>query len=170
MLDGEGQKNGQTIIDHILIFHRASHNDIVIALAPVVGHTFHETVDALGEEKETEVAPLLHHPPTFRSPFVRVFQEDIGGETSEDNLTALNLPRPVAFPLHRQVEIARLAALAARNLAAVHLILTVNVTVFAPSANLGAAMPRIPVGIYFPMFGHSLVFYYLQIRLQKAFL
>ena len=157
VLDGERQKNGQTIIDHFLIFHCASHNDIVITLAPVVGHTFHETVDAFGEKEKPEIAPLFHHPPAFGSPLVCIFQEEVGGETSEDYLAALNLPRLVAFPLHRQVEIARLAALAARNLAAVHLILTVNVTVFAPSANLGAAVPRIPVGIYFPMLGHSLV-------------
>ena len=158
MLDGERQKNGQTIIDHLLVFHCASHNDIVIALAPVVGHTFHETVDAFGKKEKPEVAPLLHHPPAIGSPLVRVFQEEIGSETSEDNLTALNLPRLVAFSLQRQIEIARLAALTARNLAAVHLILTVNVAVFAPRANLGAAVPRIPVGIYFPMLGHFLVF------------
>ena len=79
----------------------------------------------------------------------------IGGETSEDNLTALNLPRLVAFSLHRKVEIARLAALTTRNLAAVHLILTVNIAVFAPRTNLGATMPRIPVGVYFPMLVHK---------------
>ena len=158
MLNGERQKNGQTIIDHFLVFHCASHNNIVIALTPVVGHTFHETVDAFGEKEKPEVASLLHHPPTFRSPLVRIFQEEIGGETSEDYLAALNLPRLVAFPLHRQVEIACLAALTTRNLAAVHLILTVNVAIFAPSTNLGATVPRIPVGVYFPMLRHSLVF------------
>ena len=155
MLDGKRPKNGQTIIDHILIFHCTSHHNVVIAFAPVVGHTFQETIDAFGEEKEPKVVSLFHHPPTFRPPFVRIFQEEIRGKASEDNLAALNLPRLVAFPLHRKVEIARLAALAARNLAAIHLILTVNIAVFAPGANLGATMPRIPVGVYFPMLGHS---------------
>ena len=101
MLDWKRQKNWQTIASHFLIFHCASYNDIVIALAPVVRHTFHETVDAFGEEKEPKVAPLFHHPPAFRSPFVCIFQEKIGGETSEDNLATLNLPRPIALPFHR---------------------------------------------------------------------
>ena len=156
MLDWERQKNRQTTRSHFLVFHRTSHNDIVVAIAPVVGHTFHETVDTFGEEKEPEVTPLLHHAPAFRPPLVRVFQEEIGGKAGEDNLATLNLPRLVAFPLHRQVEIARLAALTTRHLAAVHLILAVNIAIFAPRANLGASMPRIPVGIYFPVFGHSL--------------
>ena len=154
MLDWERQENRQTIIGHLLVFHRTAYDDIVIALAPVVGHTFHETVDAFCEEKEPEVASLPHHPPAFRSPFVGIFQEKVGGETSENNLAALDLPRFVTFLLHRQVEITCLTTLTARNLTAVHLILAVNITVFASRANFGATVPRIPIGVYFPALGH----------------
>ena len=154
MLDWERQENRQTIIGHLLVFHSTSYDDIVIALAPVVGYTFHETVDAFGEEKEPEVAPLPHHPPAFRSPFVGIFQKEVGGETSENNLTALNFPRFVTLLLHRKVEIACLSTHTARNLTAVHFILTIDIAIFASSANFGATMPRIPVGVYFPVLGH----------------
>ena len=155
MFDGKRQENGQTIIRHLLILHRATHDDIVVAVAPVIGHTFHKTVDALCEEKEPQVASFLHHPPTFRTPFVRIFQKEIGGEAGEHQLAALNLPRLVTLPLDWQVEVASLSALTARYFTAVHLILAIHITVLASGADLGATMPRIPVDVYFPMLGHK---------------
>ena len=155
MFDRKRQENGQPIIRHLLILHRATHDDIVVAVAPVVGHTFHKTVDALGEKEKPEIAPLFHHQPTFRPPFVSIFQKEIGSETGKHQFTALYLPRLVTFPLNRQVEVASLSTLAARYLASVHLILAIHITVLASRAYLGATMPWIPVGVYFPMLGHK---------------
>ena len=155
MLDGEGEKNGQTIIGHRLVLYRASHDDIVVAVAPVGGYAFHETVDTFGEEVEPEVAPLPHHLPAFRPPFVRVFQQKVGSEAGEDQLAALYLPRLVALLFHRQVEIGCLATFAARALAAIHLVLPVDIAVLAPGAYLGTSVPRIPIGIYLPALGHD---------------
>ena len=66
----------------------------------------------------------------------------------------------VALALDREVEISRLSAHAARNLAAVHFVLTVNIAILAPGAYLGAAVPRIPVGIYLPIFRHQKINYH----------
>ena len=113
MLDGEFHKDRQAIIRHFLVLDRASHDDILVAVAPVIGHTFHETIDAFSEKEEPEIASPLHHLPTIRSPRVRIFQQEIGGEAGKDNFTAFNLPRFIPFPLDWQVEIACLPALAA---------------------------------------------------------
>ena len=82
------------------------------------------------------------------------FQQEVGGEACEDKLAALYLPRFVALPLDGEAEVGRLATLATRNLAAIHFILPVDIAVHAPGAYLGAAVPRIPVSVYLPMFGH----------------
>ena len=155
VLDGKRPEDGQPVIGHLLILHRAPYDDIVIAVAPVVGHAFQETVDAFGEKVELEVAPPPDHFPAFRPPGIGIFQQEIGCKTGEHQLPALDLPGFVALSLDREIEIARLPALAARYLAAVHLILPVDIAVFAPGADLGATVPRVPVGVYLPVFGHS---------------
>ena len=113
VLDGEREEDGQAVVGHLLILHGASYDDVVVAVAPVVGHTLHETVDAFGEEVEPEVAPLPYHLPAFRSPLVRVFQQEVGGEAGKDQIAALYLPRFVAFALDGQVEVGGLSAEAA---------------------------------------------------------
>ena len=155
MLDGEFHKDRQTIIRHFLVLDRASHDDIVIAFAPIVGYTFHETVDAFGEKEKPEVATPLHHLPAIRSPRVSVFQQEIRGKAGEDYLAALNLPRFVALSLDGEVEVARLPALATGDLATIHLVLAIHIAILAPRADFGASVPRIPVGVYFPVFGHA---------------
>ena len=52
-------------------------------------------------------------------------------------------------------KIGRFAAKAAGKLGARLLILSVNIAIFATGANFGAAMPRVPIGIY--GFGHIVV-------------
>ena len=152
MLDGEREEDGQAVISHLLILYSAAHYHVRISVAPVVRYTFHKAVDTLCEEIEPEVAPPLDHLPAFRTPRVCILEQEVGSEAGEYQSAAFNLPRPVTLSLYRKIEVARLSALAAGYLAAVHLILTVDIAVFAPGTNLGATMPRIPVGIYFPMF------------------
>ena len=154
VLDGEREKDGETIVGHLLVLDGATHDDVVVAVAPIVGHALQEAVDALGEKEKPEVAAAFHHLPTVRAPEVGILQEEVGGEAGEDNLAALHLPRLVALALQREVEIGGLAALAARYLAAVHLVLPIDVAILAPRTYLGASMPRIPVGVYFPILGH----------------
>ena len=153
-LDRKRQEDGQAIVGHLLVLDRTANDDIVIAVTPVVGHALHETVDALGEEKEPQIASATHHLPTVGSPFIGVFQQKIRGEASENDLSALYLPRLVALPLNGEIEITRLAALTAGNLAAIHRILPIDIAVLAPRTDLGATVPRIPVGVYLPMLGH----------------
>ena len=154
MFDRERQENGQTHIGHRLVFHCTAYHDIVVAVGPVVRGTFHKPVDAFGEEKEPQVASLLDHSPAFGPPGVCVFQEEIGSKAGKDDLAALDLPRLVPFFLDGEIEITCFTTCAARDLAAVHLILTVDIAILAPGADLGATVPRIPVGVYFPMLGH----------------
>ena len=151
MLYRQGTEYGQAVIRHLLIFHRASHDDIVVPVAPVFGHTIHEAVYTLGKKEEPKVAAHLHHLPAFRSPRIGILQQEIRGETGEYDFATINFPRLVALAPDGQIEVAGLAALAARNLAAVHLVLTVNIAILATGAYLGATMPRIPICIYFPV-------------------
>ena len=162
VLDGQRQEDRQSVVGHLLVLHRASHDDIVVAFAPVVGHARHETVDALGEEEKPEVAPPFHHLPAIRPPRIGIFQQEVGGEAGEDHLAAFDLPRFVAFLPDRQVEVARFPALTARYLAAVHLILTIHIAVLAPRAYLGASVPRIPVSVYLPVLRHVRVPFFLE--------
>ena len=143
---------GQAVISHRLILDRAAHNHVVVAVVPVVGNALHKPVNPFGEKEEPEVAPLPNHLPAFGAPLVGIFQQEIGCEAGEHNPSALNLPRFVAPALYRQIEVARLSAFAARDVAAVHLVLTVNVAIFASGADFCASVPRIPVGINCPVF------------------
>ncbi len=155
--DRQRAENRHAVVDHRLILHRAAHNNVGVAVAPIVGHTLHEAVDALGEEEKTEVAPKPHHLPAFGAPRVGVLEQEVGGEACEDYFAALYLPRFVALMFNRQIEIARLAAQAACNLAAIHLVLPVDIAVLAPRAYLGTPVPWVPVGVYFPMLGHDYI-------------
>ena len=92
MLDGKRKKNGQPTVRHFLIFDGAADNNIVVAIAPVVGNTFHETVNSLSEKEKAEVATPLDHLPTLGPPLVGIFQKEIRGETGENDFAAFNLP------------------------------------------------------------------------------
>ena len=157
MFDGEGTESGKPIISHLLVLHCTAHDYIVVAVAPVFGNALQESVYTLREEVEPEVVPPLYHLPAFRPPQVSVLEQEIRGEAGEYNLSAFNLPGFVTLSLDGEIEVAGLSAFAAGNLAAVHLILPIDIAVLATGAYLGATVPRIPVGINFPILGHCLV-------------
>ena len=145
VLDGQRLEDWQTVISHLLVFHRAAYQHIVIAVTPVIGHALHETVDTLGEEIKPEVAPPLHHQPALLTPLVGISEQKVGSETGEDHLAALNLPRLVTLALNGEIETASLTTFATRHLAAVHFVLPIYIAVLAPRTDLGASVPRIPV-------------------------
>lgn len=111
--DGQRAEDGQAVVGHCLVLDGAAHDDVLVALAPVVGHALHEAVDALGEEEKPEVAPQPHHLPAFGAPRVGVLQQEVRREAGEDQLAARYLPRLVALFLDGKVEIAGLPALTA---------------------------------------------------------
>ena len=158
MLDGQRFEDRQSVIGHLLVLHRAAYLHIVIAVTPVIGHAFHETVNAFGEEIKQEVSPPLHHQPALLTPLVGIGEQEVGSETGEDHLAALNLPRLVTLELDGEIEIARLTTFATRHLAAVHLVLPIYIAVLAPGTDLGASVPRIPVLIDVYALCHKLVF------------
>ena len=158
MLDGQRLEDGQTVIGHHLILHRAAYQHIVISVTPIIGHALHETVDALGEEIKPEVAPPLHHQPALLTPFVGIREQKVRSETCEHHLAALNLPRLVTLAFDGELETASLTAFAARHLAAVHFVLPIYIAVLAPRTDLGASVPRIPVFIDVCTLCHKLVF------------
>ena len=143
--DGQRLEDWQAAVGHLLVLHRAAYKHIVVAVAPVVGHAIHETVDALGEEIEPEVAPTLHHQPALLAPLVGIGEQEVGSETGEHHLAAPNLPRLVTPAPDGEIEAACLATFTARYLTAVHLVLTIYIAVFASGTDLGASVPRIPV-------------------------
>ena len=158
VLDGQRFEDRQSVIGHLLVLHRAAYQHIVITITPIIGHALHETVDTLGEEIKPEVAPPLHHQPALLTPLVGISEQEVGSETGEDQLAALNLPRRVTLALDGDIEIARLTTLATRHLAAVHLVLPIYIAVLAPRTDLGASVPRIPVLIDVYALCHKLVF------------
>ena len=155
VLDRQRLKDGQPIVGHLLVLHRAADDDVVVAVAPILRDALQEAVDTFGEEVEMEVAPDTHHLPALGPPRVCVLQEEVGGKAGKDDFSWFDLPGPVPPALDWEVEIAGLAALATGYLAAVHLILPIDIAVLAPGADLCATVPRIPVGIYLPTFGHA---------------
>ena len=68
-----------------MVFDGAADEHIVIAVAPVGRQAALQPVDSLCEEIKEAVAALLHHRPAFRPPLVSVFQQEVGGETGEDD-------------------------------------------------------------------------------------
>ena len=147
VFDGQVQEDGQAVVRPILIFHRTADEHIVIALAPVRRQAVRQPVDAFGEEIEPAVAALAHHPPALRPPGVRVLQKEIRGEAGEYNLPRRNFVAPVPPPLHWQRKGSRFSAQAAGQGAAIHFVLPVDVAVFAARADLGAAVPGVPVSV-----------------------
>ena len=154
MLDGERLEDRQPVVRHLLVLHRATHQHIVIAVTPVIRHAGPETVDTLREEVEPQVAPLLHHLPALRAPFIGIGEQKVGGETGEHHLAAPDLPRLVTLALDGKVEIAGLAAFAARHLTAIHLVLPIDIAILTPRTDLGASMPRIPTFVDIVLLGH----------------
>lgn len=92
VFDGQRFEDRQSVIGHLLVLHRAAYQHIVITVSPIIGHALHETVDTLGEEIELEVAPPLHHQPALLTPLVGISEQEVGSETGEYHLAALNLP------------------------------------------------------------------------------
>jgi len=103
-------------------------------------------VDPLGEEVETAVAALADHRPAVGPPRVGVLQQEVGGETGEDEAPRRDFVTLVALALHGEVEGQRLAGNLTADFAAVHLVLPINVAVAAPGGDLGATVPGVPVG------------------------
>ncbi len=99
--DGQRAEDGQAVVGHRLVLDSATHDDVLVAVVPIVGHALHETVDALGEEEKPEVAPQPHHLPAFGAPWVGILEQEVGGEAGEDHLSALYLPRLVALAFYR---------------------------------------------------------------------
>ena len=156
VLDGERTEDGQAVVGHGLIFDGAAHQHIVVAVAPVGRDALHKAVYAFGEEVKPQVGALSHHGPALRTPGVGVLQEEVGGEASENHTAGGYLVAPVATAFQRQIEVGGFAGHIAAYLAAVHLILTIDIAVFAARTNFGAAVPRVPVGVYVPVFAHGM--------------
>ena len=125
-----------------------------LSVTPVVRHARPETVDTLREEVEPQVTPLLHHLPALRAPFVGIGEQEVGGETGEHHFAAPDLPRLVTLAFDGEVEIAGLAAFAARHLTAIHLVLPIDVAIFASGTDLGASMPWIPIFVNIVLLFH----------------
>ena len=92
VFDGQRFEDRQSVIGHLLVLYRAAYQHIVITVSPIIGHALHETVDTLGEEIEPEVAPPLNHQPALLTPLVSISEQEVGSETGEYHLAALNLP------------------------------------------------------------------------------
>ena len=146
----------KAVVCHLLILYGTSHEHIIIAISPVFGSTFHETVYTIGEEIEQQVFSNLHHLPALGSPRISIFQKEIRSEACENQLTALNLPSLVTLTLEGKIESGCLSAQAARSITTVHLILTIYIAIPTSGTYLRASMPRIPVGIYAPVLRHYL--------------
>ena len=99
--DGKRAEDGQAVVGHRLVLDSAAHDDVLVAVTPVVGHALREAVYAFGEEKEPEVAPQPQHLPAFGAPRVGVLEKEVGGETGEYHLAARYLPRLVALAFYR---------------------------------------------------------------------
>ena len=157
MLDGQGLENRQPEISHLLVFHRAAYQHIVVAVRPIRRQALLQAVNPFGEEIEIKVLTLTHHLPALPSPLVGILQKEVGSKTGEYKLAARDFVGLVPLEAHRQIECRGLAADAACHGAAIHLILTINVAVLAARTDLGTPVPGIPVGVYVPAFSHPLL-------------
>lgn len=156
VLDGQLPEDGQAVVGHGLVFDGAAHQYVVVAVAPVGRDALHEAVYAFGEEVKPQVGALSHHCPAFRTPSIGILQQEVGGEAGEDHTAGGYLVALVATAFEGEVEGCGLAGDVAAHLAAVHLILPIDIAVFAAGADFGAAMPRVPVGVYVPVFAHGM--------------
>lgn len=146
VLDGQRREDRQPLVGHGLVLDGAADYHIVVAVSPVVRDALQETVDPLGEEVETAVTALADHRPAVGPPRVGVLQQEVGGETGEDEAPRRDFVALVALALHGEVESQRLAGDLTADFAAVHLVLSIDIAMPAPGGNLGTAVPGIPVG------------------------
>ena len=144
VLDGQTLEDGQAEISHSLIFYRATHYHIAVAVAPIGRHTFGKAMNALGEEVEHAVATQAHHKPTLTAPLVGSIEQKIAGKASENYAARWDLVGTVAAALHGQSESPSFARHIAAHVAAILRVLPIHIAVAAPGANLSAAVPRIP--------------------------
>lgn len=156
VLDGQLPEDGQAVVGHGLIFDGAAHQHIVVAVAPVGRDALHEAVYTFGEEVEPQVGTLSHHGPAFRTPSIGILQQEVGGEAGENHTAGGYLVALVATAFQRQIEVGGFAGHIAAYLAAVHLVLPIDIAVFAARADFGAAVPRVPVSVYVPVFAHGM--------------
>ena len=156
VFDGQLPEDGQAVVGHGLVFDGAAHQHVVVAVTPVGRDALHEAVYAFGEEVEPQVGTLSHHGPALGTPGVGILQQEVGGEAGEDHAAGGYLVALVATAFEGEVEGCGLAGNIAAYLAAVHLVLPINIAVFAAGTYLGAAVPRVPVGVYVPVFAHGM--------------
>ena len=67
-----------------MIFDGAGYDYMVVAVAPIGGQSYTETVDALGGDNERQVAAVAYHGPGFGTPRVGLGKKEVGGETGID--------------------------------------------------------------------------------------
>lgn len=73
---------------------RWSHSRI---LAPVRRQALLQSVYPFGDKEKTKVLPYPYHLPCFVTPFIGIFNQEIGSETSIYQIARWNLIRPVLF-------------------------------------------------------------------------
>ena len=147
MPDGKPGKNLQPLLRPLLIFHRATHNHIVPALAPVRGNAVHEPRNPFGQEQKRAVLPLLDHVPALRAPAVRFRQQEIRGK-AEINQPGLHFVFSVFLSDDRRVKVIRF-----HDLVGIHPpfgIALVDIAEFAALAVPVTAPPGIPHCHIFP--------------------
>lgn len=142
--DRQVAENRQPVLRHRPVLHRAAHDHVLPAVAPIIGHRSGETVDPLGEKEEAAVAPPAYHLPGAGPPRIGIGEQEIGGEAGEDEGSGRNLPAPVALTPQGQIVIPVPPRLAAGRLRPVHLVLPIDIAVAAPGADLRTAVPRVP--------------------------
>lgn len=157
VFDGKRTEDRQAIVGTVLVFDGAANQHVVVAVAPVGRDALHEEVYALGEEVKPQVGTLSHHGPALGTPGVGILQQEVGGEAGEDHAAGGYLIALVATAFDGEVEGCGLAGDVAAYLAAIHLVLPIDIAVFAAGAYLGAAVPRVPVGVYVPVFAHGVL-------------
>ena len=143
--DGQGQVDGQAVVGHLLIFHRAVDRDVGVAIAPVGREAGGEAVDPLGDDGKVQVAALAHHLPAGGTPGIGVLQKEIGGHAGKDGVPVRLQPvGPVPVPPDGQVKVG--GAGDRRGVPPDRLVPPVDVAVEAPGADLMAAVPGVPDG------------------------
>ncbi len=145
MLYRKRQKYRQPEIRAFLVFHRAADEYIIVSASPVRRKALFQTVDALGEKIEPAIASLPHHLPAFLPPAIGVGKQKVRRKAGHYHLSRCDFVASVAPFLQREPEAAGPAAQTACLRGAIHLVLPVNITVFAPRADFRATVPGIPV-------------------------
>ena len=153
------EEDRQPVIGHRLVLHRATHQHVVVSIAPVGRDALHKAVYPLCEEIKPQILPHPHHLPTLLTPRVGILKQKIGGETGENQPSRRYLILFVPATLHRQIVVGRPPRQIAPYLAAVHLILPIHIAIPAPRTNLGASMPRIPINIQVIAIAHTFIFH-----------